>query len=80
MQEYENLDEYETDGEEYEDIGEEGEGEQEEEEVRQPTQEELEYLELRQRLKEKVRKQLKKDNGSALANGREKKNKLPNDK
>lgn len=76
------MDEYETDGEEYEDVGEEGEGEeeQEEEEVRQPTQEELEYLELRQRLKDKVRKQLKKDSGSALANGRERGNKLPYDK
>lgn len=75
--EYEDLDEYE---EEYEDEGEEeGEEEEEEEEVRQPTQEELEYLELRQRLKESIRKQMKKESGSTNTNTREKKNKMPYD-
>ncbi|KAK2997559.1 hypothetical protein RJ639_026409 [Escallonia herrerae] len=72
--EYEDLDEYEEEGEEQEE-----EKEEEEEETRQPTQEELEYLGMRQRLKESIRKQMKKDSGSSLANSREKKNKLPYD-
>ncbi|KAK2982303.1 hypothetical protein RJ640_014822, partial [Escallonia rubra] len=72
--EYEDLDEYEEEGEEQEE-----ENEEEEEETRQPTQEELEYLGMRQRLKESIRKQMKKDSGSSLANSREKKNKLPYD-
>ncbi|KAJ0680919.1 hypothetical protein HanPI659440_Chr16g0629851 [Helianthus annuus] len=68
MAEY-DLDEYED----YEDEGgeyeEEGEGyeEEEEEEDRLPTQEELEYLELRQKLKESIRKKMKKDPSSDLA-------------
>ncbi|KAK2998681.1 hypothetical protein RJ639_022865, partial [Escallonia herrerae] len=71
---YEDLDEYEEEGEEQEE-----ENEEEEEETRQPTQEELEYLGMRQRLKESIRKQMKKDSGSSLANSREKKKKLPYD-
>ncbi|KAM0043490.1 putative chromatin SPT2 [Helianthus debilis subsp. tardiflorus] len=80
MAEY-DLDEYED----YEDEGgeyeEEGEGyeEEEEEEDRLPTQEELEYLELRQKLKESIRKKMKKDPSSDLAGSREKKNKMPYD-
>ncbi|KAJ0719153.1 hypothetical protein HanLR1_Chr08g0278571 [Helianthus annuus] len=81
MAEY-DLDEYED----YEDEGgeyeEEGEGyeEEEEEEDRLPTQEELEYLELRQKLKDSIRKKMKKDPSSDLAGSREKKNKMPYDK
>ncbi|GMP47370.1 hypothetical protein CsSME_00015135 [Camellia sinensis var. sinensis] len=76
---YEDLDEYEEDGEEQEEDGI-GEGEYEEEEAPQTTQEELEYLELRQRLKEAIRKQIKKESGSGHANSQEKKKKLPYDK
>ncbi|GFY86712.1 SPT2 chromatin protein [Actinidia rufa] len=78
---YEDLDEYEEDGEEAEEegVGEE-EYEEEEEEAPQPTQEELEYLELRQRLKDSFRKQMKKESGSAVANTHDKKKKLPYDK
>lgn len=75
--EYEDLDEYET---EYEDDEDREGGEEEyeeEEEVHQPTEQELEYLELRQKLKESIRKQMKKDPGSSLASSREKKNSLP---
>ncbi|XP_024961167.1 protein SPT2 homolog isoform X2 [Cynara cardunculus var. scolymus] len=75
-----DLDEYE----EYEDEGEDqeeevGEYEEEDEEDRLPTQEELEYLELRQKLKDSIRKKMKKDSGSGLANLREKKKKMPYD-
>ncbi|KAL4380046.1 hypothetical protein GQ457_02G015680 [Hibiscus cannabinus] len=52
------------DGEEYEE-----EEEEEEEESRQPTQEEVEYLELRQRLKDTIRRKRKQ---SALASSQEK--------
>ncbi|XP_028079874.1 nucleolar protein dao-5-like isoform X5 [Camellia sinensis] len=74
---YEDLDEYEEDGDKQEEEGI-GEGEYEEEPP-QTTQEELEYLELRQRLKEGIRKQMKKESGSALANSQEKKKRLPFD-
>lgn len=75
----ENLDEYEDEeGEEYGEA-EYGEEEYEEEEPPQPTQEELEYLALRQRLKESIRKKIKKEGSSSLS-GQEKKNKLPYDK
>lgn len=76
MQEYEDLDEYETEGEDQE----EEVGEHEVEEAHVPTQDELEYLELRQRLKESIRKQMKKESGSALLNSRDKRSKLPHDK
>ncbi|CAK9155641.1 unnamed protein product [Ilex paraguariensis] len=69
--EYEDLDEYEEESEEQEEEA------CEEEEAPQPTQEELEYLELRKRLKESIRKQMKKESGSTLANSQEKKNRLP---
>lgn len=62
MQEYdEYLDEYETEGEEEEA----GEEEYEDEEPQQPSQELLEYLELRQRLKDDIRKQRKKELGGS---------------
>ncbi|KAK4426493.1 hypothetical protein Salat_1417900 [Sesamum alatum] len=66
---YENWDEYEEDGDEQE---EEEDGEGGYEEPPQPTQEELEYLELRQRIKESIRKQMKKDLGTANSGSRDK--------
>ncbi|XP_058777442.1 uncharacterized protein LOC131651768 [Vicia villosa] len=66
--EYEDYDDYEDEeleeGEGYED--EEGE-EYVEEEPRKPTPEELEYLELRKKLKESIRKKMKKENSISLA-------------
>lgn len=56
------LDEYEDEGEDQEEE-EAGEEEYEDEEPQQPSQELLEYLELRQRLKEDIRKQRKKELG-----------------
>ncbi|KAJ4842188.1 hypothetical protein Tsubulata_047880 [Turnera subulata] len=66
-----DLDEYE-DYEGYEDYedeegGEEEEEEEVEEEERKPTEEELQYLELRARLKEQIRKKMQKENGSAAS-------------
>lgn len=75
-EEYEDLDEYEEEGEE--DEG--GEEEYEEEETQQPPEELLEYLELRQRLKEDIRKQRKKELGSANGLSRGIKKALPMDK
>ncbi|KAA8531494.1 hypothetical protein F0562_006153 [Nyssa sinensis] len=75
---YEDLDEYEEEVEEQEEE-EVGEEEYEEEKAPQPTKEELEYLELRQRLKESIRKQMKKESGSALTSSHEKNKKLPFD-
>ncbi|XP_057983649.1 protein spt2-like [Malania oleifera] len=75
----EDLDEYEEEGSEDGAEEEEQEEYEEEEQPRQPTKEELEYLELRKRLKESFRKKIKKENGSAQANCQEKKNKLPYD-
>ncbi|XP_068636050.1 uncharacterized protein [Aristolochia californica] len=64
---------------EYEEGGLEHGGEDEEyEEDPQPTQEELEYLELRQRLKEAARKKIKKEAAAVLGNSQEKK-KVPQD-
>ncbi|KAK9063818.1 hypothetical protein SSX86_017690 [Deinandra increscens subsp. villosa] len=79
MAEY-DLDEYEDyedEGGEYEEEGE--QYEEEEEGERLPTQEELDYLELRQKLKERIRKKMKKDPSSDLSSSREKKNKMPYD-
>lgn len=68
LQEYEDYDDYEDEeleeGEGYED--EEGE-EYAVEEPRKPTPEELEYLELRKKLKESIRKKMKKENSISLA-------------
>ncbi|XP_077234016.1 SPT2 chromatin protein isoform X2 [Tasmannia lanceolata] len=69
--EYEDYEELEEDGAEYE--------EDREEEDPKPTKEELEYLESRQRLKEKVRQRLKKESSAAFGNSQEKKKKPPND-
>ncbi|XP_041994673.1 protein spt2 isoform X2 [Salvia splendens] len=69
--EYENWDEYEEDGEEQE----EEEGcDDYYEEVHQPTQEELDYLAIRQKLKESIRKKMKKDAGTANSASRNKVN------
>lgn len=75
MQDYEDLDEYEEEGEEQEEegIGEDDHEEQEEEEAPRHTQEELEYLDLRHQLKESFRKKMKKESGSSRANTEEKK-------
>ncbi|KAH6758645.1 hypothetical protein C2S51_018880 [Perilla frutescens var. frutescens] len=75
-QEYENWDEYEDDEEEQEeeegaDDGYEG--------AHQPTQEELDYLAMRQKLKESIRKQMKKDTGTANSCSRDKVNALRKD-
>lgn len=82
LQEYDDYDDYEDEGQEggqeYEEEGEEEECE-EEEEPRKPTKEELEYLELRQKLKESIRKQMKKENSASLADSSARK-KLPYDK
>ncbi|MCD7452403.1 hypothetical protein HAX54_016508 [Datura stramonium] len=75
--EYEDLDEYEEEGEEQEEY--EGGEEEYEEETQQPPEELLEYLELRQRLKEDIRKQRKKELGSANGVSREIKKALPRD-
>ncbi|KAK7366922.1 hypothetical protein VNO80_08925 [Phaseolus coccineus] len=61
----------------YEDDGLE-EGYEYEEEPPQPTEEELHYLKLRQKLKESIRKQMKKENSSFLSDST-RKNKLPCD-
>ncbi|KAL6521576.1 hypothetical protein OROGR_018145 [Orobanche gracilis] len=73
--EYEGYEAYEENGEEQEEeeVGEdEYEEDEYEEETYQPTQEELEYLELRQRLKESIRKQMKKELGTANVDSRDK--------
>ncbi|XP_030975570.1 protein SPT2 homolog [Quercus lobata] len=79
----EDYDEYEEEGEELEeDVGEAGEEEEyegEEEEDPKPTKEEIEYLELRQRLKEQIRKQMNKDTSSSHNSSNDKKKKLPYD-
>lgn len=75
LQEYEDWDEYEDDGDEQEEEG--GDGY---EEAHQPTQEELDYLAMRQRLKESIRKQMKKDAGNASSGSRDKASALRKDK
>uniref|UniRef100_A0A2C9UXT4 SPT2 chromatin protein n=1 Tax=Manihot esculenta TaxID=3983 RepID=A0A2C9UXT4_MANES len=74
----EDYDEYEEEG--YEQ-GEEGEEEEyEEEEERKPTAEELEYLELRARIKERIRKKMQRENGStAVSKSHDIKKKVPSD-
>ncbi|XP_057807606.1 uncharacterized protein LOC131022188 isoform X2 [Salvia miltiorrhiza] len=69
--EYEDWDEYEEDGEEQEE--EEG-GDDGYDEVHQPTQEELDYLAIRQKLKEKIRKKMMKDARTANPSSRDKVN------
>ncbi|XP_077220265.1 uncharacterized protein LOC143854275 isoform X1 [Tasmannia lanceolata] len=69
-----DLDEYEED----EELEEDG-AEYKEKEDPKPTKEELEYLELRQRLKEKARQRMKKESAAAFGNSQERKKKPPND-
>ncbi|CAK7339677.1 unnamed protein product [Dovyalis caffra] len=73
-EEDEYYDEYEVEGEEQ------VEEEEYEEEERKPTAEEVEYLELRERIKAQIRKKMQKESGSALTKSQEKKKKLPSDK
>ncbi|KAM3363333.1 protein SPT2 [Capsicum galapagoense] len=73
--EYEDLDEYEEEGEENEG----GEEEYEEVEIQQPPEESLEFLELRQRLKEDIRKQRIKELGSSNGLSHGTKKALPRD-
>ncbi|KAH1238887.1 hypothetical protein GmHk_08G023468 [Glycine max] len=72
---YEDEDEYEEEAEE--------EYEEEEEAPRKPSKEEMEYLELRQKLKESIRKQMKKESSGSGTSRRDStdrsKNKLPYD-
>lgn len=76
---YEDLDEYEEDGEDLEHEGTESEEEEEEEQDDpQHTKEEIEYLEMRRRLKEKARQRLRKESATTVGNSQEKK-KLPYD-
>ncbi|KAI5588889.1 hypothetical protein BDE02_05G126100 [Populus trichocarpa] len=70
-EEDEYYDEYEEEGEE--------QVEEEEYEERKPTAEEMEYLELRERIKEQIRKKMQKEHGSVLSKSQEKKKKLPSD-
>ncbi|XP_028802898.1 protein spt2 isoform X2 [Neltuma alba] len=77
---YEDYDDYEDEGLEQEyGYEEEGEGEYEEEQPPKPTKEELEYLELRQKLKESIRKQMKKESSTSHAGSSEREKKLPYD-
>ncbi|KAI3883616.1 hypothetical protein MKX03_016298 [Papaver bracteatum] len=88
MRGYEDLDEYEDDGfiersddddgfieHDEEQMYEEDEGEEEEaqEVVRKPTKEEVDFLKVRQQIKETMRKQMKKENASATGNSQERK-------
>ncbi|MED6107988.1 hypothetical protein PIB30_019215 [Stylosanthes scabra] len=87
MRGYDELQDYDDYYEEYEDEGaEEYEEEEKEEKPRKPTKEELEYLELRQKLKESIRKQMKREGsgtGSSASHtdstDHRKSNKLPYD-
>ncbi|KDP32150.1 hypothetical protein JCGZ_12611 [Jatropha curcas] len=80
--EVEDYDEYEEEGYEgydQEEAGEEDEYEEEEEEQRKPSAEELEYLALRARIKEQIRKKMQRENGPAASRSQETKKKLPLD-
>lgn len=61
FQEYEDYDDYEEEGYEQVECGEEEDEYEEEKEEPKPTKEELKYLELRQKLKESIRKRTKKE-------------------
>ncbi|KAI9125252.1 hypothetical protein K1719_003868 [Acacia pycnantha] len=77
---YEDYDDYEDEGQEQEYDYEEEEGEEyEEKQPPKPTKEELEYLELRQKLKESIRKQMKKESSTSHASSSEREKKLPYD-
>lgn len=80
LQEPQGYDDYEDDGlEEGDEYEEDGEEEYVEEEPPKPTKEELHYLELRQKLKESIRKQMKKENSNSPLDST-RKSKLPYDK
>ncbi|KAK9155831.1 hypothetical protein Sjap_003311 [Stephania japonica] len=72
---HENLDEYEYE----DDYEEEGGEEYYEEEDSKPSEAVLEYLEVRQKFKESIRKKLKKENGSLDSKNQDKKKRLPYD-
>eukprot|EP00262_Sarcandra_glabra_P002536 TRINITY_DN1292_c0_g2_i2.p1 TRINITY_DN1292_c0_g2~~TRINITY_DN1292_c0_g2_i2.p1 ORF type:complete len:489 (-),score=115.95 TRINITY_DN1292_c0_g2_i2:459-1925(-) len=74
-----DLDEYEEDEEEQEDEEADYEEEEYEQEDPKSTKEQLEYLELRQRLKEAARQRIKKECSAAVGRSDEKKRKLPYD-
>ncbi|XVE83002.1 hypothetical protein DITRI_Ditri16bG0051400 [Diplodiscus trichospermus] len=75
-EEVEDYDDYDMEGEYRDEDAEEEEGEEyEEDEGRQPTQEEMEYLELRQRLKDSIRR--KRKQGGAVLSSQEKEKTLP---
>ena len=80
-QEFEGYNDYEDEQQE------EGEGYEEEEgeeyvveEPRKPTKEELDYLELRQKLKESIRKKMQKQNSTSLADSSGRKKQIQRDK
>lgn len=50
------------------------------EEPRKPTKEEIEYLELRQKLKESIRKKMKKENSISVADSSVRKKQIRHDK
>ncbi|MCL7038355.1 hypothetical protein MKW94_027593 [Papaver nudicaule] len=75
---YENLDEYEDDGfidDEEQQNYEEDEGEEEEvqEEARKPTKEEMDFLEVRQKIKDTMRRKMNQENPSDTDNSQERK-------
>ncbi|XP_021655241.2 uncharacterized protein LOC110646188 isoform X2 [Hevea brasiliensis] len=74
---FEDYDEYEEEGYEQQEEGEEEEYEEEEEQ--KPSAEAIEYLELRQRIKEQIRKKMQRENGPAVSKSQEIKKKLPSD-
>ncbi|OAY33539.1 titin [Manihot esculenta] len=75
--EFEDYDAYEEEGYEQEEEGEEEEYEEEEEQ--KPSAEAIEYLELRARIKERIRKKMQRENGSAVSKSQEIKKKLSSD-
>lgn len=50
------------------------------EEPRKPTKEELDYLELRQKLKESIRKKMQKQNSTSVADSSGRKKQIQRDK
>uniref|UniRef100_A0A2P2LEM7 Uncharacterized protein n=1 Tax=Rhizophora mucronata TaxID=61149 RepID=A0A2P2LEM7_RHIMU len=74
--EVEDYDEYEDYGEEQEEE-EEGEYEHEDEVERKPSAEELKYLQLRERIKERIRQKHQKQSDSSHNKSQDKKTKLP---
>lgn len=75
--ELEDYDDYED--EQLDEYEEEGEEEYMVEEPRKPTKEEIEYLELRQKLKESIRKKMKKENSISVADSSVRKKQIRHD-